>query len=65
MISIISDVLLSSFSMTPRGTCKNKNKKKRVCLWNRNAPVASKSKIGYFKYKGHGQNHKIIDLGVI
>ena len=28
-------------------------------------PAATKSKIGYFKHKGHGQGHKVIDLGVI
>ena len=27
--------------------------------------LATKSKIGYFKYKSHRQGHKVIDFGVI
>ena len=33
-------------------------------LWNTNAPGKNKVQIGYFKYKGHGQGHKVIDPGV-
>ena len=28
-------------------------------------PVATKSKIGYFLYKDHGQGHKVVELVVI
>ena len=38
---------------------------KWMCLWNTNAPSGNIVQIGYFKFKGHGQGHKVIDLGDI
>ena len=39
--------------------------KNKLCLWNTDAPSGNKVQNGYFKNKGHGQGHKVIDLGVI